>query len=240
MKDNRRLDGLLGYYADASPDGSMVHVSIWKSEAAQLGGEEYDLSYLMPYIGLETEATSISGYNSGFVPGLLQTASYVRAILEAEKPPLDPGAIEQRIDTRSKRQDLLTQAEGPFVYCTVDEAVLRRPAGGTTTMRAQLARIVELADLPKVTLQVMPFDVGAHPGLDSNFTILKFDSSVVDDVVYEGAARNIHRESSTDLERYKRVCSRLQSIALDSEGLTVRVEKIAATYQDRFDLAKGL
>jgi transcriptional regulator with XRE-family HTH domain len=200
--------------------------------------QQYDLPYAT-YIGLEAEAASVNDYNPVVIPGLLQTESYARAILEVEEPPLDPVAIKQRIEARSKRQDLLTQAKGPFVHCIVDEAVLRRPVGGSGTMRAQLARIVEVASLPSVIFQVIPFEVGAHPGLDSNFAILQFASLMVNDVVYTGGAMgNIYLESSTDLERYKRVFSRLQSIALGPEGSTVMVEQIAATYEDSFDLKK--
>ena len=78
---------------------------------------------------------------------------------------------EHLVDRRAGRQNLLAQDEGPFLHCIVDEAVLRRPVGGPATMRAQLTRIVEVASLPSITFQVMPFDVGAYPGLDSNFTI---------------------------------------------------------------------
>jgi transcriptional regulator with XRE-family HTH domain len=200
--------------------------------------QQYDLPYAT-YIGLEAEATSIDDYSPIVVPGLLQTENYARAILEVEEPPLGSVTIEQRIEARIRRQNLLAQDEGPFLHCIVDEAVLRRPVGGPATMRAQLTRIVEVASLPSITFHVMPFDVGAHPGLDSNFTILQFASPMVNDVIYAGGAMgNIYLESSTDVERYKRLFTRLQSIALDPEDSTATVEKIAATYEDSFNLSK--
>ena len=100
-------------------------------------------------------------------------------------------------------------------------------------MRAQLARIITAAGLPKVKFQVIPFAVGAHPGLESNFAILKFDEPTVNDVVYvEGAVGNIYLETAADLVRYRRIFSRLQSIALDPEGSVAMVSRIAATYED--------
>jgi hypothetical protein len=100
-------------------------------------------------------------------------------------------------------------------------------------MRAQLARIIEVAGLPRVTFQLIPFDVGAHPGLDSNFVILEFSQPTVNNIVYvEGLFGDIYLESTAELEKYKRIFSRLQSTALDPEGSVALVARIAATYQD--------
>ena len=99
-------------------------------------------------------------------------------------------------------------------------------------MRAQLARIIEVARLPKVILQVIPLSVGAHPGLQSNFVILEFSKAEVNDVVYvEGAVGNIYLESAADLARYKRMLSRLQSIALSQEDSIAMIAIIAKTYE---------
>jgi hypothetical protein len=101
-------------------------------------------------------------------------------------------------------------------------------------MQAQLARIIETASLHKVTFQVIPLAVGAHPGLESNFVILEFGQSPVNEVIYvEGAVGNIYLESAADLSRYKQIFSRLQSIALDPEGSAAMAARIAETYQHR-------
>jgi transcriptional regulator with XRE-family HTH domain len=194
--------------------------------------QQFDLPYAT-YIGLETEATSISDYNTDVVTGLLQVEAYARAIFEAGEPPLDPATIEQRIEARIKRQALLTRDDSPLIQCILDEGALHRPVGGPAVMRAQLARIIEVASLPKFTFQLIPLDVGAHPALDSNFVILEFDKPMVNDVVYvEGVVGNIYLESATELGRYKQVFSRLQSIALDPEGSVAMATRIAATYKD--------
>jgi hypothetical protein len=188
---------------------------------------------MRPTWAWEAEATSISDYNPDIVPGLLQVEGYARAIFETGDPPLDPSTIEGRIKARIRRQALLAREDAPLLHCVVDEGALRRAIGGPAIMRAQLARIIEAASLPNVTFQVIPFEVGAHPGLDSNFVILEFTEPMVNDVVYvEGAAGNIYLETDTELERYRRIFSRLQSIALDPEGSVAMVTRIAAAYED--------
>jgi transcriptional regulator with XRE-family HTH domain len=193
--------------------------------------QQYGLPYAT-YVGLEAEATSIRDYNSDIVPGLLQVEGYARAIFESGDPPLDPSALKLRIDARIRRQALLERDDGPLFHCIVDEGALHRLIGGPAVMRAQLARIEEAISLPKITFQVIPFAVGAHPGLDSNFVILEIAEPTVNDVVYvEGAAGNIYMETPAELERYKRIFDRLQSIALDPEGSAAMIARVAAAYE---------
>jgi transcriptional regulator with XRE-family HTH domain len=186
--------------------------------------------YALPeatYVGLETEAASIRDYDSGVVSGLMQVEGYARSVLEVAVPPLDRAAIDQRVEGRLKRQALLTQDGGPLFHFILDEGVLHRPVGGAAVMRAQLERTIEIAGLPKVTFQLIPLDIGAHPALDSTFVILGFDEPMVNDVVYvEGLVGNIYLESAGELERYRQIFTRLQSIALspaDSIGLLRRI-----------------
>ncbi len=189
-----------------------------------------DLPY-ETYIGLEAEATSIWDYNTDVVNGLLQVEGYARAIFEAGEPPLDRAVIEKRIEGRIKRQALLTQEDGPVFHIILDEGALRRPVGGSAVMGAQLARLVEAANLPSVTFQLIPLSVGAHPALDSTFVLLEFNKASVNDVVYvEGAVGNIYLESTTDLERYRRMFSRLEAIALSPEDSVDLVSSIASSY----------
>jgi transcriptional regulator with XRE-family HTH domain len=194
--------------------------------------QRFDLPYAT-YIGLEAEAASISDYNTDVVTGLLQVESYARSIFEASEPPLGPAAIEQRIEARMRRQALLTRDDGPFYHCILDEGALRRPVGGPAVMRVQLARIIEAASLPKVTFQLIPLDIGAHPALAGTFAILEFNNPTVNDVVYvEGVVGNIYLETVAELQRYKGMFSRLQSIALSPEGSVAMAMRIAAAYTD--------
>ena len=190
----------------------------------------FDLPY-ETYIGLEAEATTIRDYNTDVVNGLLQTEGYARAIFEAGEPPLDPAVIEKRIEARIKRQVLLTRDDGPDFHIILDESALHRPVGGPAVMRSQLARLIDAADLPSVTFQLIPLNVGAHPALDSTFVLLEFNKTSVNDVVYvEGAVGNIYLESTADLERYRRMFSRLEAIALSPEDSVDLVSNITPTY----------
>jgi hypothetical protein len=196
--------------------------------------QEYALPYAT-YVGLEAEAASISEYDSDLVAGLLQVEGYARAIIRAAAdPPVDDATVEQRVEARIKRQVLLlTQDDGPLFHCLLDEGALHHPIGGPAVMRAQLERITEFARLPRVTFQLIPLDIGAHPGLGSTFIILNFEDPMVNDVVYvEGLVGNRYMESAEDLERYRRVFSRLHSVALSPEDSIAVVRRIAATYID--------
>lgn len=194
--------------------------------------QEYALPYAT-YVGLEAEATSISDYHSDLIAGLLQVEGYAREIFKAAEPPLDDATIEQRVEARMRRQALLMQDSGPLFHSILDEGALRRPVGGPTVMRAQMQRIIEAARSPRVTFQLIPLDVGAHPGMESNFAILGFEDSTVNDVVYvEGLIGNLYLENVGELGRYKQAFSRLRSIALSSDDSIALVMQISATYKD--------
>jgi transcriptional regulator with XRE-family HTH domain len=194
--------------------------------------QRYDLPYAM-YIGLEAEAISMKNYDTNVVPGLLQVEGYARAIFEVNEPPYSPAAIEDQVQVRIRRQALLARDDAPLLHYIIDETALRRPVGGRAVMAAQLARIIEVAGMPKVAFQIIPLSVGAHPGLDSNFVILEFGRPMVNDVIYvEGPVGNIYLESGNDLERYKGIFSRLQTMAKSPEGSIALAAKIAATYED--------
>jgi transcriptional regulator with XRE-family HTH domain len=192
----------------------------------------YDLAYAT-YVGLEAEATSISSYNTDLVNGLFQVEAYARAVFATAEPPYEPAAIDLQTEARMRRQQLLTRVEAPEFHFLLDEAALLRPVGGAAVMRSQLERIVSVASLPNVTLQVIPLATGSHPGLDGNFVVLEFGKPEVNDVVYvEGAVGNIYLESVAELERFKRIFARLRSIALDPEGSVAMAMRTAVTHEE--------
>ncbi len=192
--------------------------------------QDFDLPYAT-FVGLEAEAASISVYQSGAVPGLLQTEDYARAMLQAQIPPFAPQELRQRIDARLTRQALLTGRDRPEYHAIVDEAVLHRQVGGPAVMRAQLQRISQPAQLPGVTLQVIPSEAGAHPAMESIFTILEFPTPLVSDIVYvEGLVGNIYLERPAELERYRLVFSHLRTIALTPADSNELIVKISASY----------
>ncbi|MFE4592253.1 helix-turn-helix domain-containing protein [Streptomyces laurentii] len=128
------------------------------------------------YLGLEAVASQVKNYANEFVPGLLQTEAYVRAILVYTHAGLTPEQVDKQVAVRMTRQEALTRQLAPIEFIAIiNESVLRRPVGGCEVMRAQLAHIAEIAgSRSNVNVQVIPFSVGAHPGMNGPFTLLTF------------------------------------------------------------------
>jgi transcriptional regulator with XRE-family HTH domain len=136
------------------------------------------------YVGLEKAASVIRSYEVQFVHGLMQTEDYARAVILISNAKAPPEEIDRRVSLRIQRQQLLTQADAPGLWAVLDEAALRRSPGGPKVMRAQMERLLELTDLPNVTLQIVPFRVGPHAAAGGPFTILRFPEPELPDVVY--------------------------------------------------------
>jgi transcriptional regulator with XRE-family HTH domain len=153
------------------------------------------------YLGLEASAASLRMFQANLLTGLLQTEEYARAVVTAAQI-TDPKVVEHLIAVRMRRQELLTKPDPPELWAVADEAVLRRPIGGPAIMRAQLMRLAEMAELPNVRLQVLPFARGSHAGLDGPFTIISFPDPTDLDVVYiPSPAWNIFVERVKDVRR---------------------------------------
>lgn len=192
--------------------------------------QDFDLPYAT-FVGMEAEAVAISRYHSGTVPGLLQTEDYARAMLDAQVPPFSRQELEQRLSARLTRQGLLVQNDAPQFHAIVDQAALHRQVGGPAVMRTQLERIEQSARLPNATVQVIAFEAGAHPAMESNFSILSFGQTLVSDTVYvEGLVGNIYLERPQDIERYKRVFAHLRTIALSHADSVALIARIGAAY----------
>lgn len=181
------------------------------------------------YLGLEAEAATIREYSSELVPGLLQTAGYYRAFMRAAPAAGDDDTIERKAAVRLARQERLTNDDFPQYWAVLNEAVIRRVVGGPETMRAQLQRIAEMAQLAHVTIQVLPFRAGAHPAMDGSFSILGFPEPADPDVVYvESQAGSLYLEKQPEVERYAAIVSHLIAKALDPDESTAVIERAAA------------
>jgi len=124
----------------------------------------------------EAEATTLRFFEPLVVPGLLQTESYARAIIETRfRITIDE--IEEQVTARLKRQEILTRADPPMLWVILDEWVLRRPVGGRPVMSEQVGRLIEAARQPNIAIEVIPADVGVHDGLAGAFTIADFDDA---------------------------------------------------------------
>jgi transcriptional regulator with XRE-family HTH domain len=221
-RDIRDLCNLYGVTDEAERD-RMMKLS---HEGKQQGWwQSYDLPY-STYVGLEAEAVAISDFQSSVVPGLLQTAEYARAGHEGAMPRLSPDQIERQIEAKLTRQSLLTQERPPSFRAVLDEAVLHREVGGPKVMKAQLERLIEVACLPNVTIQVIPFTFGAHPAVESNFNILEMPAWTRGVVFVEGLVGSIYLEKDDDLKRYQKIFEQLQTIALSPKDTISVIAKV--------------
>ncbi|MBP0458054.1 helix-turn-helix domain-containing protein [Streptomyces montanisoli] len=165
------------------------------------------------YVSLEDEASLIRTYEPHYVPGLLQTEEYARAVLGAGAPK-DPEALDRRVALRVKRQQLLTKADAPMLWILMEEAVLRRPAGGSAVMAAQVDRLIEATTLPNVTLQILPFAIGPHLGAFGPFHLFRFDVVELPDIVYtENLTGAVYLDRRPDSSAYLEVLDGLSARA---------------------------
>ena len=162
------------------------------------------------YVGLEEAAQLIRLYEVQFVPGLLQTEDYARAVITLGAPGVTPEEVERRVALRLGRQKLLTRENPPRLWAVIDEAALRRPIGGRDVFRAQLERLISASGEPNVTLQVMPFTYGGHAAEGGAFTIMRFPEADLPDMVYmEQLTGALYLDKPEDVERYAAVMERL-------------------------------
>jgi len=167
------------------------------------------------YVGLEADATTLRTYESEYVPGLLQTEDYARAVMRATMLTASDEEIERHVAVRMVRQERLTGSGAPEIWAVVSEAVIRRVVSGEPVMRAQLSRLVEASKQPNITLQVLPFSVGAHAGMDGAFMILGFPAPTDPDVTYvHYYTGTLYLEKSEDLARYTLMFDHLRAAAL--------------------------
>jgi len=183
----RDVADLLSLYGVTDPAEREELLEIVRQASAPGWWQQY--SDVLPrwfesYIGLEKAASIIRSYEVQFVQGLLQTEDYARAVILIGNAHASAGEIDRRVSLRMGRQELLTQPGAPELWAVLDEAVLRRSPGGPKVMRAQLEHLLEVTELPNVTLQIVPFDAGPHAAAGGPFSILRFPEPDLPDLVY--------------------------------------------------------
>ncbi len=167
------------------------------------------------YVGLEQATSLIRCYELQFVPGLFQTEGYARAVTVLGHRSAPAAEIERRVSLRLKRQQILAApAQTPRVWAVIDESALRRPLGSAEVMRDQLAHLLEVAEMPQVTLQVMPFDRGGHSAAGGSFSILRFAEPDLPDVVYiEHLTSALYLDRPEEADHYREVMNSLSAEA---------------------------
>ncbi|GGW15027.1 helix-turn-helix domain-containing protein [Streptomyces capoamus] len=192
-----------------------------------------DIPYSV-YIGLETDAESLRVYEPQLVTGLLQTRAYAEALVQGALPETSTAEIEKRVQVRMRRQERITAENNPLrLWVVLDEAALRRLVGNKLVMREQLEHLIEMSQLPHVTVQVLPFEVGAHPGLNGQYAILEFADAADSSVVYlEGVTSDLYLEKAQDVQKYAVMYEHLRAQSLNVEASRQFIADVAKEYAD--------
>ena len=213
VEDTQQREALLELARDANTPG-------W--------WHDYDdvlASWFQTYVGLEEAASLIRSYEVQFVPGLLQSEDYARSVILSGRPELRAEEVERRVGLRLERQKVLSRKYHPVQFwCVVDEAALRRPIGGTKVMRGQIQHLLDAAEMPNVTIQIMPFRFGGHAAEGGAFSILRFPEPDLPDVVYvEQLVSALYLDKREHVDRYLETMNRL---TVDGQPPGISVETL--------------
>jgi len=230
IRDVADLLTLYGVTSDADREPMLSLV-----ERANLAGWWHNYNDVLPswfetYVGLEESASGIRNYEVQFVPGLLQSEAYARAVFRLGFPSASPAELDRRVKLRMARQRLLHRPDPPYLWAVLDEAVLRRPLGGIEAMCEQIDHILRALELPNVTVQIVPFSVGGHAAAGGPFSILRFSQRDLPDVVYaEQLTSAVYLEKRDDVDSYLEVMERL---CLEAEPVTRTREILLEVRED--------
>ena len=227
LRDVRDLCEL--YQLDAPASADLMSLARQAREPAWW--DEYDDLDLDPFIGLEEVATDITCYSMNYFPGLLQTEEYAQGIIEVVAPKMEPRIVQQRVEARLRRQQVLAKDVPPQYQVLLDESILHRGVGGPVLMAAQIDKVLREVAGGKVIAQVIPFAVGAYAAADGSFVLLEFaESPDLSPVVFiEGLAGNQYLDRKDDIARYRETVDYLRARALspaDSVKLMTKVRNI--------------
>ncbi len=196
--DRSELDRMLALTREANAP------SWWHSYGDVLDG------WFQNYLDLEQAAELIRTYEVQFVPGLLQTDAYARAVIRLGHGNAAADEIDRRAGLRMERKKVLQRPDAPRLWAVLDEAVLRRPIGGRAVLREQIVALIETCDSPNVRLQVVPFDSGGHAAAGGAFSILRFPHEELPDVVYiEHLTSALYLDKREEVDNYAAAIGRL-------------------------------
>ncbi|MFF5210857.1 helix-turn-helix domain-containing protein [Streptosporangium sp. NPDC000396] len=177
-------------------------------------------------ISLEAEAQQAINYESLFIPGLLQTEDYARAVIRGVLPTAAEAEVENFVTARMQRQALLENETPLRLWAIMDQAALCRTVGSDAVMRDQLSHLIQQAQRPHITVQVIPFSAGAHPGMPGSFIVLKFPADDPDVIYIDSMAGDLFIEKETDIQRYNDICEHLRAIALSPTDTTALIASL--------------
>jgi hypothetical protein len=184
-------------------------------------------SWFETYLGLEGAASLLRQFEVQFVPGLMQTEDYARAVVRLGHTDAPEEELQRRVRLRMKRQERFTEPSGPTLWAVLDEAVLRRPLGGREVMRGQIEHLIEMASMPNVTLQIVPFGAMEHAAVGGPFTILRFAEPGLSDVVFmEQLTSALYLDKPTDVDTYMRAMNNLCIAATRPDKTVTFLQKV--------------
>lgn len=182
-------------------------------------------------VEFEDEAEDLWNFQPLLVHGLLQTEDYARALIRGVLPGASPDEVEQRVEVRMKRQAVLERDHPPRLWAICDEAALHRLVGGTQVMRDQLMHLVVMAELPHVTLQVVPFSSGSYVGMPGSFMVLRFSDAP--SVVYiDSMAGDIFLEEEVEVRHYTGLYDHLRAVSLSPDASRQLITSVAGEYKN--------
>jgi len=227
----RDIIDLLTLYGIAEDDERVEALVTLAEEANQPGWwHRYDdvmAKWFQTYIGLEEAADYIRTYEIQFIPGLLQTEDYARAVVSVGSPQDSDREVEAKVRVRTERQRILDRDKPPTLWAVIDEAALRRPMGGRRVMRGQIEHLLDLMKRPNISVQVVPFRQGGHAADSGAFTILRFDDEDLPDVVYlEQLVSALYLDKREQVDRYAQTMVRLTGEAPPPEDTADLLAKI--------------
>ncbi|GLX02980.1 helix-turn-helix transcriptional regulator [Microtetraspora sp. NBRC 16547] len=226
----RDVADLLTFYGVEEPEARAAVMDL--VERANEPGWWHRFNDVLPtwfqaYVGLEEAASRIRTYEVQFVPGLLQTKEYARAVITAGAVGAAPEEIARRVDLRLGRQRVLDGEGGPTFWAVIDEAALRRPIGGIDVMRGQLQHLIDLMNQTSITIQIMPFSFGGHAAEGGAFSILRFQDADLPDIVYvEQLASALYLDKRDEVDRYGEVMERLCAVSTTPDETTGMLQQI--------------
>ncbi len=228
----RDVKFLLRTYGFAEDDiGFEVLLSLARESRQKGWWQQYGEAipdWFQVFVGLEAEAASIWGYDSEFVPGILQTEEYARAVHQAQLINATDHDIDRLVRVRMERQELLKSDDAPELWLVLNESVVRRVVGGPAVMRDQLHRLIEASRMPNVTLQIVPFSAGAHPAMDGSFNLLGFPEPTDPQIVYiEYHTGALYMERPSEVDRYRLAFDHLRAAAASVDASRVDMERVA-------------
>lgn len=214
------LRALLGLYQISNPDRMSELVELARASRQTSWSSKYkgDISpQYLQYIEYEEAASILRMYDPLLLPGLLQTEDYAATIMrELANPGTSAEIVRNRVEIRLTRQRLLEQSTPPTLICVVDESAIRRLLGERNVARTQVARLIDLANRPNITIEMVPFSAGLHQGMLEPFIILEFPDPEDSDVLFLESSKDmiISHDEAGEIAGYREVFERLRQISL--------------------------